>query len=208
MQEFDSLIEVLEQLLGPGGCPWDREQTLASMRTSVLEEVHEAIEAIDLRNPEKICEELGDLFFSVCFLCKMAEKEAFGTTEEILSGIAEKLVRRHPHVFGDVEVSDTDAVLAQWDRIKSEERGSSAPPSVDDLPPTLPALVKAQKLLRRLDKSGFGGLYHDVEPFASEEELGQELFKIAARARASKLDAETALGKTLALVKEQVQGAE
>lgn len=101
MREFDELIEIIDRLLGPDGCPWDKEQTLQSLRSSVLEEVCEVIEAIDLNDNAHIKEELGDLFFNTIFLCKIAEKEKRFTVTEILKELNEKLIRRHPHVFGE-----------------------------------------------------------------------------------------------------------
>ena len=197
MKQFQHLLEVLEALLGPGGCPWDREQTLATMRASVLEEVHEVIEAIDLDDDKKLVEELGDLLFNVAFFCKLGEKEGRFDVASVLEGVTEKLIRRHPHVFGEAEVADMDAVLEQWEAIKSEEKGQ-VESALDGIPKTLPTLARAQKIVKRIDKSRFdNGAAGQTQRFSNEEELGEALLALVRSARASGFDAEMALGKIL-----------
>ena len=148
MASFDRLFEIMDALLGPEGCPWDREQTVESLRSTVLEETCELIEAIDLGDPYHMAEELGDLAFNVVFFCRLGEKQGLFTTEQMLEGICEKLIRRHPHVFADGDaIEDSEAVLEQWEKIKAEEK-EKRESALDGLPPQLPALLRAHKVLK------------------------------------------------------------
>src|SRR5579863_10005397 len=144
MDQFDSLLRVAETLLGPGGCPWDQKQTFASLQPYVLEEAHEVIEAIDADDDGKMVEELGDLLYTVIFYGKLAEKTGRFSLVDIVNAIEEKLIRRHPHVFGEVKVEGADEVLKNWEKIKLEEKGDKRPESVlDGIPPTLPLVTRA-----------------------------------------------------------------
>lgn len=124
MEAFDRFVDVVDRLLGPGGCPWDREQTLLSMRKDLLEETNEVIEAVESGDSDHIAEELGDLFFNVVFLCRLAKKEGHTNIPQVLKGITEKLIRRHPHVFGDAKVESSEDVLKQWEAIKRDEKNN------------------------------------------------------------------------------------
>ena len=122
MKDFSEILEILDRLMGPNGCPWDRKQTFESLRESVLEEAQEVVEAVDEGDDAHLCEELGDLLVNVVFYCKIAEKEGRFTTVDVLNGLRDKLIRRHPHVFGDAVIETEEELRAQWDRIKEEER--------------------------------------------------------------------------------------
>jgi len=122
MKDFNEVLEILDRLMGPKGCPWDRKQTFESLRGSVVEEAQEVVEAVDEGDDAHLCEELGDLMFNVVFYCKIAEKEGRFTTVDMLNGLRDKLIRRHPHVFGDAVIKNEEELLAQWERIKEEER--------------------------------------------------------------------------------------
>lgn len=202
MKEFEDLIQVIERLLGPNGCPWDQEQTLQSLRSTVLEEVCEVIEAIDLNDNEHIREELGDLFFNVVFLCKIAEKEQRFTMASILSELTEKLIRRHPHVFGDgKKIKTVDELYEQWDKIKKEEKGKNIRKSIlDGISKHLPALARAQKSLKKMKKSGYLHSLPQLNdlPINNEKELGEYLLSLVTLAQEKGLDAEHALRKALA----------
>lgn len=125
MQEFQSLIDIIERLLAPDGCPWDREQTTRSMRSCLIEETNEVIEAIDHDDNRQMEEELGDLLFNVVFLCRLAEKEGRFNLKDVLQSIIAKLIRRHPHVFGEGKIlATTEEVLKQWKEIKEQEKKS------------------------------------------------------------------------------------
>jgi nucleoside triphosphate diphosphatase len=162
------LVEIMDRLLAPDGCPWDREQTLASLRPFLIEETYEVLDAIDRGDPAHHCEELGDLLMQVVFHAALRRAEGGFAIDDVVAGICEKLVRRHPHVFGDADAKDSAAVLVQWDRIKAAEKaekaakaaaagGAPAAPArtLDGVPVGLPALARAQQLGRKAGKVGF-----------------------------------------------------
>lgn len=202
MKEFDELVEVVDHLLSEKGCPWDRKQTMKTIRSDVLEEVSELIEAIDLEDNAHIEEELGDLFFNVIFLSRLAEKENRTYMKHALFSIKEKLIRRHPHVFGDEIIETNDDLLARWNQIKLTEKGKENRTSVlDGIPKGLPALSRASKVLKKMQNQNFKDLPSLSHlHFESEEELGEELAKIVLKAKEQNLDAEHALKNYLALL--------
>lgn len=118
----EDLVEIMSILRGEGGCPWDREQTHESIRQNMLEEAYEAAEAIDLKNPEMLCEELGDVLLQVVFHARMEQEKGGFTFDDVADGVCKKLILRHPHIFGDVQVRDSDEVLKNWDAIKKVEK--------------------------------------------------------------------------------------
>ncbi len=161
---FDDLVAIMARLRGPGGCPWDREQTHASLRPYLLEEAYETLEAIDSNAPDRLRDELGDLLLQVVFHAQMAAETGTFTIDDVVAGLAEKLVRRHPHVFGNAQVSGAQAVVTRWEEIKHAERaqatGKTAPATtegsaLDGLARTLPALMLAQHLQARAARTGF-----------------------------------------------------
>lgn len=202
------LVKVMARLRGPGGCPWDLEQTHQSLARHLLEEAHETLEAIDEGDPGRLREELGDLLLQVVFHAEMARQEGTFDIDDVAETITAKLVRRHPHVFGDVQVGSAAEVLVNWERIKSEEKGEH---EVDEeIPATLPALAIASKVQRRAAGSGFDWRTTDAalakvreeleelesaSPEQAEEELGDLLFAVAAVGRRLGVDPETALRK-------------
>jgi len=167
---FEALVAIMARLRAPAGCPWDREQTHRTLRPFLLEETYETLEAIDAGAPAALCEELGDLLLQVVFHAQMAAEAGTFTIDDVVAGLAEKLVRRHPHVFGDARADTPDAVVTRWEAIKAEERtaprsGDSAPPergaadsgsrALGGLPRTLPALALAQQIQSRAARVGF-----------------------------------------------------
>lgn len=201
MKEFDLLMETTDFLLGPQGCSWDREQTMASTRPCITEEASELVDAIDSENNLHIKEELGDLFFVVVFLCRLAEKENRCTLGEVLEAVRSKLIRRHPHVFGDAKIETTDALLKQWAEIKKQEKANHPrhKSALDSIPKGLPALARAQKVHKKLHDEKFPDIpKHQIrEGIDNEENLGKLLYEIVAQAQENGLDAEHALRKTL-----------
>lgn len=205
------LIRVMARLRGPGGCPWDREQTHRSLARHLLEETHEVLEAIDADDRERLREELGDVLLQVAFHAQMAADDGAWDVDDVAEGIVRKLIRRHPHVFGDVEVAGADEVLVNWERIKAQEKGER--PVEDDIPETLPALARAAKVQRRAAGWGFGWrtlegalealrqevaeLERQAGPDDAEEEIGDVLFATVAVARRLGVDAESALRRTI-----------
>ena len=157
MGYFPTLVSIVERLRAPGGCPWDREQTHASLKRNLLEECYEVLEAIDRGDPGPLAEELGDLLVQIVFHADIAREKGEFAIADVLTAVNRKLVRRHPHVFGDVEVADAREVERNWERLKGQERaakGISESP-VEGIPKNLPALVYAQLMLDRVARDGF-----------------------------------------------------
>jgi tetrapyrrole methylase family protein/MazG family protein len=205
------LVRVMARLRGPDGCPWDHEQTHRSLARHLLEETHEVLEAIDADDRDLLREELGDVLLQVAFHAQMAADDGAWDVDDVAEGIVRKLIRRHPHVFGELEVSGADEVLVNWERIKAEEKGEQRPLE-DEIPPTLPALARAAKVQRRAAGWGFewrtvegalGALREEVAELEThtdadnaEEEIGDVLFATVAVARRLGVDAESALRRT------------
>lgn len=184
MKEIDQLLAVADRLLAPDGCPWDREQTLFTLQPYLLEEAHELIEAIDVKDSSKVSEELGDVLYALIFIAKLSQKDF--TFADSVQAVCDKLIRRHPHVFGDKKLSSTEEIVKNWEEVKKKE-GKKSP--IDNIPPTLPALSRAQKIIHKLKKS----------PIIKErvsDGLGQKLWDLVAEADALGVDAESELRRT------------
>src|SRR5437867_11736221 len=155
---FDSLLALMARLRGDGGCPWDREQTRASLKPYLLEEAYEVLEAIDEDSRDHLIEELGDLLFQVVFHCQIAGEQGEFTMVDVLGRLSDKMTRRHPHVFGDRVVTDAREALTQWERIKHDEGDGAGRPrsALDGVPNTLPALLRAQRLQVKAGRVGVG----------------------------------------------------
>lgn len=213
---FEALVAIMDRLRDPGGCPWDREQTYATLRGFLLEEAYEVAEAIDDGDPEHLREELGDLLFQVVFLSRLAREEGRFDASDVIEGIATKMIRRHPHVFAEETAEDAEEVLRKWEEIKKKEKadaGKAARESVlDGLPRALPALVKAQRLGDKAARVGFDWpgpveVLEKIDEEArelraavgagdaanAEEELGDLLFAAAMLGRKLGVDPEAAL---------------
>ena len=218
MSSFDDLVEVMKRLHAPGGCPWDREQTHESLKPYLLEETYEALEAIDSGSDARLAEELGDVLMQVVFHAEIADREGRFTINDVVQGIVDKLIRRHPHVFGDVTVDGSEEVLRNWEEIKRQEkRGKKDGGSVlDGLPKDLPALIKARRIQEKVSRVGFDWerteevMLKVEEELAElqeanraqdrgaiEEELGDLLFAVANLARFVSVCPEDALRKTI-----------
>lgn len=152
--ELAPLEETIRRLREPDGCPWDILQTHKSVRANLLEEVHEVIEAIDLEDDKLLCEELGDVLMQVVFHGRMAEQAGLFTMQDIIDGVNEKLIRRHPHVFGDMQLDDAAKVLDNWEKLKQQEKLERTS-ILDGVPKNLPALMQAYKLQKKASKVGF-----------------------------------------------------
>jgi tetrapyrrole methylase family protein/MazG family protein/ATP diphosphatase len=212
-ETFPALVAIMRRLLAQDGCPWDREQTFESLRRYVLEEACEVIDAIDAGDMRELCEELGDLALQVVFLSELARRRAAFGPDDVVRAIVEKLVRRHPHVFGDAEVSSSEEVLRNWELIKAAEKRER--PLLDGVPRSLPALYRAQRMGDKVSRVGFdwpdgrGSRDKVGEEIAEldeacrsgdaaqmEHELGDLLFALVNLARHYGLDAEVALRKS------------
>ena len=161
---FTALWALVEKLRGPGGCPWDAKQTAPSIKTYLLEEAYEVADAVERESPDEVCHELGDLLFQVLFMAGIYKDRGDFDLHEVLETIRTKMVRRHPHVFGPVEVNSAEEVAANWEKIKKEELGLSenARWPLEKVPENLPALLRAYRLIERAAKhrllrSGGGG---------------------------------------------------
>lgn len=211
---FESLLTIMARLRGDGGCPWDREQTRESLKPYLIEEAYEVLEAIDEGSADHLVEELGDLLFQVVFHCQLALERGEFTMATLLERLAEKMIRRHPHVFGDAQVSDAREVLAQWERIKRAEPSSDGTPrsALDGVPDTLPALLRAQRLQEKAARVGFDWpswqeawvkVREEIreadealargEPVRIRDEVGDLLFSMVNVARLLGIDAEGVL---------------
>ena len=154
---IEELISIMARLRSPTGCPWDREQTHLTLRFHAVEEVYELMEAIEAGDDEAMVEELGDLLLQVIFHCQMARERKAFDFDAVCRGISGKLIRRHPHVFGDSQARDVDAVWAQWEKIKQAEKKGSRHErrsALDGVPRGLPSLLRAEKLLKKAGKAG------------------------------------------------------
>jgi tetrapyrrole methylase family protein/MazG family protein/ATP diphosphatase len=210
---YPSLVSLMQRLLGEDGCPWDREQNFASLRRYVLEEACEVIDAIDGGDRAELKDELGDLALQVVFLGELARRERSFGPDDVIRAIIEKLVRRHPHVFGDVQVSGAEEVLQNWEAIKAREKQGRG--LLEGVPRSLPALYRAQRMSDKVSRVGFDwpnaqGSRAKVseelaeldeaaaagDPVAVEHELGDVLFALVNWARHHGVDAEMALRKT------------
>lgn len=217
---FSELVAIMARLRGPGGCPWDRQQTHATLRPYLLEEAHEALEAIDAEDDAELCEELGDVLLQVVFHAQIAAEEGRFDIEAVGQAIVEKLIRRHPHVFDNASADGADEVLLRWEQIKKQERqerGEAAPSSLEGIPKQLPALMRAQRIQARVAQQGFdwddinGALDKVAEELAEvhkawetggaaavEEEFGDLLFSLVNASRFLKVDPEQALRRAVA----------
>jgi MazG family protein len=154
---LERLLSIMDRLRGPDGCPWDREQTLRTLRPYVLEETYEVLEAIDAGDPREHCEELGDLLLQIVFQAQLANEEKQFDFADVAEAISNKLVSRHPHVFGDAQVKDSEGVLRQWAALKREEKkakggGASV---LEGVPREMPALARADRLTEKASRIGF-----------------------------------------------------
>jgi len=216
VNRFDRVMSIMRRLRAPGGCPWDAEQTHESLKRYLLEEAYEVLEAIDSHTDEHLKEELGDLLLQPVFHAAIAEERGSFTMDDVLDTLADKLIRRHPHVFGDLEITDSQAQVENWEKIKKQEKGEERRSALAGVPPHLPALLKAQKITEKASRVGFDWehvdqvmakvmeeLHEFEEALASgnqehtEAELGDLLFAIANLGRFLALDTEEALRKTI-----------
>ena len=212
---FARLVEIMATLRSPTGCPWDREQTPDSLKPYLVEETYEVLDALEAKDLPAFKEELGDLLLQIVFHSQLMAETGEFTIEDVAQAIADKLVRRHPHVFGDVTVKDANEVVQNWAKIKAKEKTGKADRSVlAGVPQSAPALIQAQRLGEKASRVGFDWtsateVFHKVEeetrelaatlitqtPEQQEHELGDLLFALTNLARHLNLDAETALRK-------------
>jgi MazG family protein len=207
-----SLYDVMKKLRGPNGCPWDAKQTDETVKMYLLEEAYEVLDAVESKEPSAVCEELGDLLFQVVFLAFLAEERGAFSLLDVMERIKEKMIRRHPHVFGDQEVKDADEVAKNWKTIKRKEKGSmgnrDTALALESIPAALPALLWAHRLIERMPRGSKGAgrkaqgaLIHNIchritkamergDHARLGEEMGNLLFQTAGVAREWGMNAE------------------
>jgi MazG family protein len=214
-RSFDELVRLMTTLRGPGGCPWDREQTLESLKPFVIEEAYEVVDAIDRNDRAALLEEIGDFLLEAVFITEVTREEGSFDVYDSITAIHDKLVRRHPHVFAGAEAKDAGAVLVNWEKLKSEERKKESKGVLSGVPSALPALLKASRLTEKAARVGFDWrgteeVFHKVDEEIAElreaigggdksrvhEEIGDLLFTIANIARKLDVNAEEALQST------------
>lgn len=215
-EKLPDLVAIMQRLLGPKGCPWDREQTRHTLRAYVLEEAYEVADAIDRQDPELLREELGDLLLQVVFQAELARHKGWFDLSQVIEGICHKLVRRHPHVFGDTPAESSQEALASWESVKAMEKAGSAQGRLDSIPQSMPALLRGFRIGEKAAAAGYDWLdasgarvkvneelaeldeaVTSQDAGAIEEELGDVLFALASVARKHSIDPESALRGTL-----------
>ncbi|NTW77665.1 MAG: nucleoside triphosphate pyrophosphohydrolase [Syntrophaceae bacterium] len=216
-QELTDLILLIRKLRAPDGCPWDRKQKQEDIGKYILEEAYEVIESLEAKDQRAIAEELGDLLFQILFLAEMGEESGAFSLNYIMEGVKEKMIRRHPHIFGDTKVNSIEEVKDNWQQIKKKERSTKSEKKslFDNIPRSLPALKRAQKITSLAAVYGFDWkntadvlekLHEELKEFdvalsnnnqkEIEEELGDLFFTLVNLSRFVKIDSEAALSKT------------
>jgi MazG family protein len=178
---FDELVQLMTTLRGPDGCPWDRKQTLPDLKPFVIEEAYEVVDAIDRDDRRALLEEVGDLLMEAVFIAEITREEGSFDIYDSVTSIHDKLVRRHPHVFADLEVSDAEEVIVNWEKLKNEERKAENKSVLSGVPAALPALLKASRLTEKAARVGFD--WQNAEDvFAKiDEEVGELRQAVGAR---------------------------
>lgn len=193
LASLDAVMRIAERLRAPDGCPWDREQTHASLRPHLLEEAYEALAALDSGDPARLRDELGDLLFQIAIHAQLGREEGTFDANDVARRLNEKLIRRHPHVFEGKEIADGD-LLAQWEGIKREEQGHGPKSLLGGVPRELPALFAAERMLERAARVKLVPPRLDLPLDIDDQDfLGELLFDVVAAAREAGFDAETAL---------------
>lgn len=212
--QFLQAVQIMARLRSPGGCPWDLEQTHQSLKKYLIEEAYELLESIDNQDDAEIMEECGDVLLQVLFHARLAEEEHRFTIQDVLACLCDKLVSRHPHVFGDAKADTPQEVLIRWEKLKNKEKPHRTS-VLDGIPPALPALMKAEKIQKKAAKVGFDWeeidqvfdkveeewaefrqAYKSYDPAHIQEEMGDLFFALVNVARYVDIDPEEALEKT------------
>ncbi len=214
-RSFDDLVKLMTRLRAPGGCPWDRKQTLPDLKAYVIEEAYEVVDAIDQDDRRALAEELGDLLLQAVFIAEITREEGTFDIYDSVTAIHDKLVRRHPHVFGDVVAEDAEQVLTNWEKLKQEERKAEDKSVLSGIPQSMPALLKAWRLTEKAARVGFDwrrteDVFDKIDEEVAElreavangdtshihEEIGDLLFTVANIARKVGVNPEEALQST------------
>jgi len=211
-KKFEALIEIMDQLRNPGGCPWDQKQTMESLQPYLIEEAYECLDAMERGQRDEQCDELGDLLLQIVFQSRIASEEGSFVIDDVIQAISDKMIRRHPHVFADGSAENSEEVLTQWEQIKRQEKGDQRRSIVAGIPVSAPALQRAARLGEKVSRVGLDwSNAHDVRAKVDEdldeledalaqydrarveEELGDLLFTVAQLARHLDIEPEGAL---------------
>ena len=212
--KFDDLLEIVKKLRGEGGCPWDMEQTHQSIKQSIIEEGYELIETLDNEDWENVADESGDLLLQVVFHAQIGKEKGEYNIDDVINAVCRKLIHRHPHVFGDVKVKDSNEVLANWNQIKRDDRGQkTVAQDMEEVSKYLPSLMRAQKIQSKAEKGGYvfsepvfaaesianllNVMLGNAEPEIAEKYIGKVLFETVSVAKKMGIDAETALNRQI-----------
>ena len=214
-RSFDDLVRLMTRLRGPNGCPWDRKQTLPDLKQYVIEEAYEVVDAIDRDDRAALLEEIGDFLLEAVFITELTREEGTFDIYDSITAIHDKLIRRHPHVFGDVEAKDAEQVLVNWEKLKQDERKAENKSLLAGIPQSMPALLKASRLTEKASRVGFDwrrteDVFDKIDEELAElreavaagdathvhEEIGDLLFTIANIARKVNVNPEEALQST------------
>ncbi len=191
-KNFYDFCEIIEKLRAPGGCPWDREQTHLTLRKHLLEEAYEAYDAVDEGGGMKLADELGDVLLQIVMHAQIGKEEGTFDIDDVTDLVSRKMIERHPHVFGDVTVKNSEEVLDNWEEIKKKQRGQKkTSETLESVTKSLPALYRAEKIIEKAKKGGFC----ENVPFEklTEEEIGKKLFETVCLASENSVNAEEAL---------------
>lgn len=212
--KFDDLLEIVKKLRGEGGCPWDMEQTHQSIKQAIIEEGYELIETLDNEDWENVADESGDLLLQVVFHAQIGKEKGEYNIDDVINAVCRKLIHRHPHVFGDVKVKDSNEVLANWNQIKRDDRGQkTVAQDMEEVSKYLPSLMRAQKIQSKAEKGGYvfsepvfaaesianllNVMLGNAEPEIAEKYIGKVLFETVSVAKKMGIDAETALNRQI-----------
>jgi len=207
---IEDLLKLMARLRSPTGCPWDREQDHKSLRFHAVEEVYELMDAIEAGDDHEMLDELGDLLLQIVFHCQLAKERGAFDFNQVARHIAEKLIRRHPHVFGDVKVKSVDQVWANWEQIKQDERHGTKhgrPSALDGIPKHLPALLRAEKLVKKARKAGLA-VVEKPRGGPKKSQIGRALFDLAVCALARGWSTEELLRRELRKVEQNLRRRE
>ena len=208
---INDLLKVMAKLRSPKGCPWDREQSHLTLRRHAIEEVYELIDAIEAGDDHELAEELGDLLLQVVFHCQLARERGAFDFEKVTRHLVDKLIRRHPHVFGTTKVKNVDEVWANWEKIKKAEKDGThleRKSAFDGIPKHLPALLRAEKLLKKAKKAKLVADSQNSKQKLSKTALAQELFELASFAQSRGWCAEELLASEIKKQERQLRRRE
>ncbi len=207
--DFNRLCEIIHILRSPKGCPWDREQTHESLCKHLIEECYEAVDAIREGDYEKMADELGDVLLQIVMHAEIGRENGTFTIDDVTDAISQKMITRHPHVFGEVVAETSEKVLDNWEKIKQKERGQkSVYESVESITPSLPALMRCDKTISKISKKDFPEDYKNIDISDDELMIGKKIYEICLLSHSLGVDSEAALAKFLKKIGKNIKNIE